>query len=121
MIDHMGIDVGDLTRSRAFYTAVFAVLGITLTKDEGDWLLFGRDAQGGFVLGTGTPATSPIHVAFTAGTRAQVDAFYDAALKNGGHDNGAPGIREKYAPTYYACFVLDPDGHNIEAVCHAGQ
>jgi len=118
MIDHIGIDVSDLARSRIFYEAVFKTLDIKLTKDEGSWILFGCDAEGGVVLGTGKPPTTPIHIAFTAKTRQQVRDFYEAALKNGGRDNGAPGIREKYSPTYYGAFVIDPDGHNIEAVCH---
>lgn len=121
MIDHMGIDVSDLERSRDFYKSVLATLGIPLTKDEDSWVLFGRDAEGGFVIGSDKPATTPIHVAFTAKTRAQVDMFYKVALKGGGRDNGAPGIRAIYGPNYYAAFILDPDGHNIEAVCHAPQ
>ena len=71
-----------------------------------------------FWIGGGKPNVPPIHVAFRAASRAQVDAFYRAALAAGGRDNGAPGLRPHYHPNYYGAFVLDPDGHNIEAVCH---
>jgi catechol 2,3-dioxygenase-like lactoylglutathione lyase family enzyme len=79
---------------------------------------FGAAAKPFFWLGTGEPVKGVLHVAFTATDRAAVDAFYAAALKAGGTDNGAPGIRDYYHPNYYGAFVLDPDGHNIEAVCH---
>jgi catechol 2,3-dioxygenase-like lactoylglutathione lyase family enzyme len=79
---------------------------------------FGRDGKPSFWLGTGAHPSGPAHIAFAAATRAEVDAFYKAAIAAGARDNGPPGIREHYHPSYYGAFVLDPDGNNIEAVCH---
>ena len=119
MFDHVGLTVSDLARSRAFYAHALAPLGITeLAQYEGG-AGFGREHPK-FWLGQGKvaqprPAT---HVAFAAVTRLEVDAFYRAALAAGGTDNGPPGLRPHYHPDYYGAFVLDPDGHNVEAVCH---
>ena len=134
MIDHIGLTVRDLEASRAFYDAAFAPLGIevvmSVTAEEtGSYGHLGygpgadsRDIQAGkpsFWIGGGETLTGPMHVAFVAATRAQVDAFHAAALAAGGVDNGPPGVRPHYHPNYYGAFVLDPDGRNIEAVCHA--
>jgi catechol 2,3-dioxygenase-like lactoylglutathione lyase family enzyme len=126
MLDHIGIDVSDIARSRQFYTAALAPLGYAMTKDLGTATGFGvasgprasADPGGEFWLAQGTPHAPLPHIAFNAGSRAEVDAFHAAALAAGGQDNGAPGIRERYEPNYYAAFILDPDGYNIEAVCH---
>lgn len=133
MIDHVGVGVGDLQAAKAFYDAIFAPLGITqvmsVSAEEsgaGAHLGYGptadrRDIQAGkpsFWISQGAP-TGPMHVAFLAASRAQVDAFHAAALAAGGRDNGAPGVRPHYHPNYYGAFVLDPDGRNVEAVCHA--
>ncbi len=117
LIDHIGLVVRDLAASKAFYSAVFGVLKIPMESDERDFwadeLYIGaRDSEQ--VQGQ---LTGRIHIAFQAQDRAMVDAFHKAALAHGGRDNGAPGERA-YHPGYYAAFVLDPDGNNIEAVFH---
>ena len=128
MIDHMGVDVSNFDAAKKFYSAALAPLGLSLLS-EVPAELTGRAAVAGF--GTAPEAEfwicdaavtqPPLHVAFRASNRAMVDGFYRAALQAGGRDNGAPGIRAVYHPNYYAAFVLDPDGHNIEAVCHAPE
>jgi catechol 2,3-dioxygenase-like lactoylglutathione lyase family enzyme len=127
MIDHLGITVADMARSRAFYLQALAPLGYTLLK-EVPAAVAGRDHAGlgiapkaDFWLSAADaahPATTPVHVCLRAASRAQVDAFHAAALAAGARDNGAPGVRPHYHPNYYGAFVLDPDGHNVEAVCH---
>jgi len=129
MIDHVGFAVADAQRSRLFYEATLAPLGITLlrtatpeqTEAGGTAHGFGRDGKSFFWVGDKERVGEGTHVAFAVDTRAEVDAFHVAALAAGGHDNGAPGVRMQYSPTYYAAFVLDPDGHNIEAVCRAPE
>lgn len=117
MIDHTGYSVSDLARSIAFYEKALAPLGYALvTKFEGG-AGFGAGKTPDFWISTGTP-TDKIHIAFRAPGRAQVRAFYDAALAAGGADNGPPGTRPRYHEHYYGAFVRDPDGHNVEAVCH---
>jgi len=122
MIDHLALDVTDIGRSRAFYAAALAPLGYRLVAEERDGdatvVMFGIEAPE-FVIADKDRPGEANHVAFRADSRDQVDAFHAAALAAGGRDNGGPGIRERYSPTYYAAFVLDPDGFNIEAVCHA--
>ena len=122
IIDHVGLKVTDFERSKAFYREALATLGIDLLTD----FAVGRDKHAGFGkeqptfwIGSGRDALSGTHVAFVASSRAEVNAFYSVALSMGGRDNGAPGIRAHYHPNYYGAFVLDPDGYNIEAVCHA--
>jgi catechol 2,3-dioxygenase-like lactoylglutathione lyase family enzyme len=119
MFDHIGLTVSNLERSRTFYAHALASLGITeLAQYEGG-AGFGRDHPK-FWIGEGKVAQPEprTHVAFAAVTRLEVDAFYRAALAAGGKDNGPPGLRPHYHPDYYGAFVLDPDGHNVEAVCH---
>ena len=126
MIDHTGINVTDIARSRAFYAAALAPVGYVICRDLGVAVGFGvldgfgrsSDPGGDFWISTGVPQTPRSHFAFSAQTRAVVDAAYAAAIAAGGADNGEPGIRSKYHPSYYACFVLDPDGYNFEVVCH---
>jgi catechol 2,3-dioxygenase-like lactoylglutathione lyase family enzyme len=124
MLDHTGLNVSDFTRSKAFYLKALAPLGYQLIKElpkeyapQGAMGL-GVPPKSDFWVAGGKPQSPPVHVAFRAGSRAEVDAFYEAALAAGGRDNGPPGIRAHYHPNYYGAFVLDPDGHNIEAVCH---
>ena len=133
MIDHMGFPVADAERSRAFYDKALAAIGLSLqmeatpdqTESGGTALGYGKDGNPFFWIGdneggdAGKGVAEGVHVAFTVDTRAEVDAFHAAALEAGGRDNGAPGLRERYGPNYYAAFVIDPDGANIEAVCHA--
>ena len=125
MIDHIGIQVSDLSQSKKFYQEALAPLGYTmlmeLTKEQTGGFSgagFGQAPKPDFWIGEGPPNQPPIHVAFTAPDRATVDAFHQAALAAGGRDNGKPGLRPHYHPNYYGAFVLDPDGHNIEAVFH---
>lgn len=120
VLDHIGLSVSDYVRAKAFYAAALKPLGMTLLMEFGSEAAgFGR-ARPQFWIGTGK-AAGPIHLAFGAATRADVDAFHAAAIAAGGKDNGAPGIRAHYHPDYYGAFVLDPDGHNVEAVCHAAR
>jgi catechol 2,3-dioxygenase-like lactoylglutathione lyase family enzyme len=121
MFDHIGYGIGDFARSRAFYVAALTPLGQVVVDEGATWAMIGTPGGALLWFGTDGKPTTPIHVAWTAQTRAQVDAFYAAALAAGGRDNGAPGLRPQYSATYYAAFVLDPDGHNIEAVCHAAE
>ena len=127
MLDHIGFAVSDFALSKAFYAHALAPLGVTVVKEVGPEVTgdsshagFGADGKPYFWISDGGSAPrGGLHVAFVAKSRAQVDAFYKAALAAGARDNGAPGLREHYHPHYYGAFVLDLDGHNIEAVCHA--
>lgn len=124
MIDHTGILVADIAKSRAFYAAALAPLGYSIHLDFGDAVGFGEgsgpgaDPGGDFWLARGEPCLPRTHIAFRAADPAVVAAFHAAALAAGATDNGAPGLRPRYHEGYYAAFVLDPDGYNIEAVCH---
>jgi catechol 2,3-dioxygenase-like lactoylglutathione lyase family enzyme len=117
MIDHIGIQVSDLERSITFYTKALAPLGYTLIMKFEQFAGFGVGGKPDFWVGKGV-AKQPIHVAFRATGRAVVREFYTAAIAAGGKDNGAPGMRPHYHEHYYGGFVTDPDGHNVEAVCH---
>jgi catechol 2,3-dioxygenase-like lactoylglutathione lyase family enzyme len=126
MIDHIGFPVSDYQRAKAFYLKALAPLGYGLimevTQNQNDGAPacgFGPDGNPVFWIGGEGGLNKPLHVAITASDRDTVDAFHAAAMAAGGRDNGAPGIRAHYHPNYYGAFVLDPDGHNIEAVCHA--
>ena len=129
MLDHLGFTVADYPRSRAFYERALAPLGcgavMEVTKEMSggyEGCGFGPPGKPAFWVGEGTGAAGRgMHIAFTAKTRAEVDAFHAAALAAGGVDNGAPGLRPHYHPNYYGAFVIDPDGHNVEAVCHAPE
>lgn len=125
MIDHLGISVTDFAASKAFYLKALAPLGVgvvmNVPKEESggpsDFTGFGSDGNPFFWIGQGT-APQGMHLCLTAKTRAEVDAFYKAALVAGARDNGPPGVREHYHPNYYAAFVIDLNGVNLEAVCH---
>jgi catechol 2,3-dioxygenase-like lactoylglutathione lyase family enzyme len=132
MIDHTGVVVSDFEASKAFYSTALGAIGLSLLMEfpasvtgSADVAGFGAPdalAQGvspEFWLARGTPGSNRLHVAFRVSSRAMVDAFHKAALAAGGRDNGAPGLRPQYNANYYGAFVLDRDGHNIEAVCHA--
>lgn len=116
--DHLGFNVSDFAKSRSFYAAALGALGLKPVMEGKDYVAFGPEQQPEFWVGTSGPIPARFHVAFAARDRAQVDAFYKAAIAAGGKDNGKPGLRPEYHPNYYGAFVLDPDGHNIEAVCH---
>lgn len=126
MLDHIGLPVSELDRSNAFYTAAFEPLGYGLVLEVSAGQTGGGAAAGyggsdgkpDFWIGEGGHPNERSHVAVLAHDRAAVRAFHGAALAAGGRDNGAPGLRPHYHEHYYAAFVLDPDGHNIEAVCH---
>jgi len=118
MIDHIGIEVTDVDRSVAFYERALAPLGYKLVMRFEQFAGFGVDGDADFWIGKGRPDHA-IHVAFRADKRSLVNAYYEAAMAAGGKDNGKPGPRPQYHEHYYGAFVHDPDGHNIEAVCHA--
>lgn len=121
VIDHVSVGVSDLARSREFYRRALTPLGFA---EIGPWranaeeVAFGLEEADDFAISAAYPAGASVHVAFAADRREQVDAFYTAALEAGGRDNGRPGLRPEYSDGYYGAFVLDPDGHNIEAVHH---
>ena len=127
MIDHLGLPVRDLARATEFYLRALAPLGIAIVMEvsaeesgHGAAVGFGANFKPFFWIGEAPGlGGGHVHVAFLASSREAVDAFYRAALAAGGKDNGKPGLRPHYHANYYGAFVLDPDGHNIEAVCHA--
>jgi len=125
MLDHVGIPVSDYARAKTFYALAFKPLGydrvleVSSRETGGESHAgFGTKGRPQFWIGGGKPISGRVHFAFVAKNRTAVDAFYEAALKAGGKDNGPPGLRPHYHANYYGAFVLDPDGHNIEAVCH---
>ena len=120
MLDHVGLDVTAYERSKAFYQKALAPLGLELLMEPAPGIGgFGEGQTPFFWIATrGRPPQSGVHVAFTADSREAVDSFHAAALEEGATDNGGPGVREIYHPNYYGAFVLDPDGNNVEAVCH---
>jgi catechol 2,3-dioxygenase-like lactoylglutathione lyase family enzyme len=133
VIDHIELPIADAEASRRFYEAALAPLGLSLVVSidpsrtahgpppppprRPPRLGFGRDGYPSLWFHEETGSRLPSHIAFTAGDRKAVDAFHEMALAHGGRDNGPPGVRERYHPNYYAAYVLDPDGNNIEAVC----
>jgi catechol 2,3-dioxygenase-like lactoylglutathione lyase family enzyme len=124
MIDHFSITVSDFEKSKAFYRQALAPIGhsrvVEMPTETGQKKSAGFCHEDGsdFWIGEGSAIHPPFHLAFRAPSRAAVDAFHQAALAAGGRDHGAPGLRTRYHPNYYAAYVLDPDGHNVEAVCH---
>lgn len=129
IIDHIGFGVADYERARAFYAEALAPLGIALVMEAPPAATeagvsaagFGRGGKPEFWIGSDGRTTPGLHVALTASSRSDVRAFHEAALRAGAVDHGGPGLRPHYHPNYYAAFVIDPDGHNIEAVCHAPE
>jgi len=122
MFDHVKFGVRDFAASKAFYAKVLEPLGVVIVAEGVP--TYGVELchpEGTVSLCLFETAEKPahLHIAFAAQNRQQVDAFYRAALEAGGRDNGAPGLRPNYHANYYAAFIIDPDGHNIEAVCHA--
>jgi catechol 2,3-dioxygenase-like lactoylglutathione lyase family enzyme len=130
LLDHITVSVSDYAKSKAFYEKALAPLGAKVLMEFGEACGIGRGQMPTFWIGKG-PASyqsaaqvatiTPVHVAFSAKSRADVDAFYAAAIAAGAKDFGAPGLRPHYHPAYYGAFVLDPDGHNIEAVTHVAE
>ena len=121
ILDHIGLNVSDTQASKAFFSAALAPLGVSVVMEVQGWVGLGKDGKPDFWFGAGGTPHAGMQLAFTAGSRAQGRACYAAALAAGGTDNGAPGIREIYHPNYYGAFVLGPDGHNVEAVCHLAE
>ncbi|WP_166870689.1 VOC family protein [Massilia mucilaginosa] len=126
MIDHLGFKVSNYEESKAFFGKALAPLGISLITEVKGWAGLGKNGKPEFWFGQGGPALGgparcQMHVAFAAESREQVRQFHAAALEAGASDNGAPGIRAHYHPDYYGAFVIGPDGHNIEAVCHTPE
>ena len=119
MFDHLSLGAADLERSRRFYDATLAALGVTRLVTGEDQLGYGADTVGLWLLKTARPvpseADSGLHLCFAAVDRTAVDGFHAAALAHGGRDHGAPGLRADYAADYYAAFVIDPDGYRLEA------
>jgi catechol 2,3-dioxygenase-like lactoylglutathione lyase family enzyme len=124
MFDHVGVNVADFETSKRFFEQALSPLGYRVVMDfsQHGAAGFGTDERKPeFWVAARDPRGTGTHVAFQAADRATVDSFHTAALEAGGADNGPPGTREDYHPSYYAAFVLDPDGNNIEAVCHRPQ
>ena len=118
-LDHIGAAVRDLKAARTFYGAALGAIGMKINMDVGTAFGMGSRTQKIFWLGRDPKASGSGHYAFRVDHRREVDAFYDAAMASGGKDNGKPGPRPHYGPHYYAAFVKDPEGHNIEVVCYA--
>lgn len=125
MINHVSIGVRDIVRTRRFYDAILAPLGVRLLSDSPTSLGYGRDQVVLWIGHSDRPVpadpSSGLHFCFDAPTRSGVDAFHAAALAHGGLDNGAPGLRPDYDPNYYAAFAIDPDGYRIEAYCSSAR
>jgi len=128
MIDHTGVVVSDFQKSRDFYRQALSAIGYSLLMEfpasitgHTDVAGFGEAPKPDFWISRGSPNRPPVHIAFRVSSREAVNAFYKAAMEAGGADNGAPGMRPHYHSNYYGAFVLDPDGHNIEAVCHEAE
>jgi len=118
MLDHIGLQVGSYAKSKQFYALALKPLGYELVMELGTSAGFGRDGKPDFWISEGSATKPPLHIAFSSPDRPTVEAFHRAGLGAGGKDNGAPGLRAHYHPSYYAAFVFDPDGNNVEAVCH---
>ena len=118
MLDHIIMTVADYEASRGFYERALEPLGYEIVMEFGSAGGFGVEGKPDFWIRQAEPVRPPVHVAFASPDRPTVDAFYAAAIAAGGKDNGAPGLRPDYHPDYYGAFVFDPDGNNIEAVCH---
>lgn len=121
MFDHIGLGVSDLAASKAFFLQALEPLGVAVAMEGPYGVGLGQHGKPSLWLHQGTDRPAPLHLAFVAAHRAQVDAFHLAALAAGGKDNGAPGLRPHYHPHYYGAFVIGPDGHNVEAVCHKAE
>jgi catechol 2,3-dioxygenase-like lactoylglutathione lyase family enzyme len=118
VIDHIGLGVSDLEQSKAFYQQALRPLGYQLLMERDGSAGFGHNGKPDFFIHTNRPLSGPTHVAIASPDRATVQAFHAAGLAAGGRDNGPPGLRPHYHQNYYGAFILDPDGNNIEAVCH---
>lgn len=129
IFDHISINVKDYSKSKAFYDKALKPLGVELTKEFGLFGGYGKAGKAELWVGEGksdfqteeqVKVITPIHICFVASSSAEVDSFHRAGLEAGGKDNGAPGLRPQYHKNYYGAFIIDPDGHNVEAVYHGG-
>ena len=118
MFDHIGLPVTDLEGANEFFLRALSPLGVRVLVQDSDAVGLGQGDKASLWLVPASAAAAPLHLAFVAQSRAQVDAFHRQALAAGGQDNGAPGLRPQYHAHYYAAFVIGPDGHNVEVVCH---
>ncbi len=118
MFDHLGLGVSDYAASKAFFLKALQPLGVGIVMEGEHGLGLGPKGKPALWLFQTTGKPAPLHIAFTAENRQQVQDFHRAALAAGGQDNGGPGLRPQYHPNYYGAFVIGPDGHNVEAVCH---
>jgi catechol 2,3-dioxygenase-like lactoylglutathione lyase family enzyme len=121
MFDHIGFGVSDVAQSKAFFLQSLAPLGVGVVMEGPYGVGLGRSGKPSLWIHETTTQPTPMHIAFAADSRKDVDDFYRAALAAGGKDNGAPGLRPHYHANYYGAFVIGPDGHNVEAVCHKPQ
>lgn len=121
MLDHIGLEVRSTDVAKRFYQGVLAPLAYALVEEKRGWIGFGPPGKPLFWIHQSEKPATPIHIAFVARTRKAVDEFYAAAIAIGASGNGEPGLREHYHANYYGAFVLDPDGNNVEAVCHAHE
>jgi catechol 2,3-dioxygenase-like lactoylglutathione lyase family enzyme len=121
MFDHVVFGVRDYAASKAFYLAAFEPIGMKIVAENALGLEMSADGQASLCIFQTEEKPAHLHLALRAKDRRQVDAFHRAALAAGGKDNGGPGLRTTYSPNYYAAFVIDPDGHNVELVCHEPQ
>ncbi|MEX0918190.1 MAG: VOC family protein [Candidatus Paceibacterota bacterium] len=117
-LGHIGLPVKDIGKAKSFYDAVAPVIGLELIDASDEFVGYGADDSYEFYLHTGKAGITGLHICFEVNSKEAVDTFHREGLAAGGTDNGVPGIREDYSPTYYAAFVRDPDGNNIEAVYH---
>ena len=121
MFDHVVFGVRDYAASKAFYLAAFAPIGMKLVSENALGVEMSADGEASLCLFQTDEKPAHLHLALRAQNRQQVDDFHRAALAAGGRDNGGPGLRPKYNANYYAAFVIDPDGHNVELVCHVAE
>jgi len=122
MFDHVCFGASDYEASKAFFLKALAPLGVTIASENELGVEIVRPNDNcSLCIGPTTEKPAHLHLAFAAENRQQVDAFHRAALEAGGKDNGAPGLRPRYHANYYAAFVIGPDGHNVEVVCHAPE
>lgn len=118
MFDHVGFGVSDYAGSKAFFLKALHPLGVTVVMEGPYGVGLGKNNKPSLWMYESSEKPAPLHLAFAAANRSQVDEFYRAALEAGGKDNGAPGLRPHYHANYYGAFIIGPDGHNVEAVCH---
>lgn len=118
MFDHIGFGVSNLAQSKDFFLKALAPLGVSVAMEGPYGVGMGKNGKPSLWLHDMSAPAAPMHIAFAADTREEVDAFYLAAMAAGAKDNGAPGLRPHYHANYYGAFVIGPDGHNVEAVCH---